>query len=152
MGAKPIQPIYPSWIKLAIEEVWLPQGWGWQLPTTAASAPRRSRRVSPGLTEPHQVWVSPTREPEGLTTQEEADAPTLCRTLAAEHFQFRLVGIFARISQQEWSKLLQFYIHTIRLLKNFGFIDKSHFCFFQLTLLSSPKNHMLHSPQRNFSL
>ena len=104
MGAKPIQPIYPSWIKLAIEEVWLPQGWGWQLPTTAASAPRRSRRVSPGLTEPHQVWVSPTREPEGLTTQEEADAPTLCRTLAAEHFQFRLVGTFAGISQQEWSQ------------------------------------------------
>ena len=25
-------------------------------------------------------------------------------------------------------------LYTIRQLKNFGFIDKSHFCFFQLTL------------------
>ena len=27
---------------------------------------------------------------------------------------------------------------TMRKLKNFGFIDKSHFCFFQLYLMSSP--------------
>ena len=81
----------------------------------------RADRAPPGVGEPHQGQQSPTREPEGLTTQEEADAPTLCRTLAAEHFQFRLVGTFARVRQQEWSEL------------------------------SSPKNHMLHSPQRNIS-
>ena len=60
----------------------------------------RADRAPPGVGEPHQGQQSPTREPEGLTTQEEA----LCRTLAAEHFQFRLVGTFARISQQEWSQ------------------------------------------------
>ena len=30
-------------------------------------------------------------------------------------------------------------LYTIRQLKNFGFIDKSHFCFFQLTLLNNAK-------------
>ena len=28
-------------------------------------------------------------------------------------------------------------LYTIRQLKNFGFIDKSHFCAFQLTLVTS---------------
>ena len=64
----------------------------------------RADRAPPGVGEPHQGQQSPTREPEGLTTQEEADVATLCRTLAAEHFQFRLVGTFVRISQQERSQ------------------------------------------------
>ena len=73
----------------------------------------RADRAPPGVGEPHQDQQSPTREPEGLTTQEEPDAPTLCRTLAAEHFQFRLVGTFGHISQRDSSP------HAIATLPHF---------------------------------